>query len=201
MKSRRDLLKGAALAVTTAAIATIPAAARSITAPVGTPPTPDPFVELGRRLLRAERRYNRISALHDRAEGNALQAGFSINRPFMMVGMRHCGSAKDIEHAAAEAGFSPERGAQLARIFRSRLAHQRRQRTAAGLDAIDAKLKAARAEYWRLYRAVAKAPAMSIAGLAVKIRLMAAEITEGHTDHGDRLARGAVRDAKRLAAG
>jgi hypothetical protein len=114
-----------------------------------------------------------------------------------------CASAAEVERAAAEAGFSQERIGELIGVWYSREAERQAQREAAGLRPFDEARDATWAEWNRLMQVLVDTPAVSLAGLLVKLRQIAEDI--GPDDEiciytGD-LVRSALRDAERLAGG
>lgn len=200
---RRAVIKGATIATATGLVS---AAALRATiaqaAPVAALAQPDPLLALGAAVEAAQQRCNRAAVQEDEACAAARKAGFNVSHPMMAVGRYSgCCSVREIKRAAEEAGFGVERQAELIGVYRRRLAQRRQQSIAAGLRPFEVELRNAEREWRRAMQAIVTTPAISYAGLAVKLRLIKEEMEDGKTSHGDELAQSAYRDAQRLAAG
>lgn len=71
--------------------------------------------------------------------------------------------------------------------------------TAEQIAAAEARHMAAREAWHAAMQAIVDAPAISFAGLAVKVRLMGKELLEGDSDHRDDLVKSTIADVERLA--
>ena len=197
MKTRRDLLR--ALGITAAAIGITGSVSAGTTAPAAAPSAPDPLIAIEKAYRRAWRRYSRADDARDLARHAARERGFAIGTPEMTVGRRHCLSISEVREAAQEAAFTQERTDELVTVFRRRLAKRLRECIRAGLAPYDAEWKAANAECDRTFRAIARTPATNLDGVAVKLRFLLAEHTDGLSLGGESIARSALADVKRLA--
>ncbi len=197
MKTRRDLIR--ALGVGAAAISLSGSVSAEPPAPTSASSPPDPLIALEKAYRRAWRRYSRADDARDLARHAARERGFEIGTPEMTVGIRHCLSVPEVREAAKEAGFTQERTDELVSLFRRRVARQRRECVRAGLAPYDAEWKAANTECDRTFRAIARTPATNLDGVAVKLRFLLAEHTDGLSLGGESIARSALADVKRLA--
>ena len=117
----------------------------------------------------------------------------------MTVGYNACISAECVERSAAEAGFSPERTRELVGVWQDRERERQAQRKAAGLIPLDEAEITEREEWERLARLLIDTPAVAVAGIAVKLRRIAAMADDGWSEQIADLARSALRDTEQLA--
>ena len=118
---------------------------------------------------------------------------------------RYCWGRSEIIAAASPEGCygrhitEAERNRALAKL--KRLEHDGRAKIKElGLASLYDASEEADRRYDSRFRQIVSTPAMSVAGLAIKVRLMACDISDGISVFGRRLATGAVKDAERLSA-
>ena len=188
---RRALLRRAGtLATAAAAISTLPALASTAR---------DPLEDISAALDASIERSCAVANAIDEAEEAAREAGFQIDRAPMTVGYNACISAECVERSAAEAGFSPERTRELVGVWQDRERERQAQRKAAGLIPLDEAEITEREEWERLARLLIDTPAVAVAGIAVKLRRIAAMADDGWSEQIADLARSALRDTEQLA--
>jgi hypothetical protein len=175
----------------------------AVAAPVVATPH-DPVIGFYRAMRKAEKRWDSVTDRQDAAADAAWDAGWNVRRPFMTVGNYTCSSVEMVVAACQpndKDGPPAEKMPALVQEFRRRLTQQRRHRKAAGLGPLDAKVAAAKKEFFRLSRAFATAPALTMAGLVIKLRLVKSDIDDGPSLWAKPLIAGALADAKRLMGG
>jgi hypothetical protein len=152
-----------------------------------------------RQAERADfRAYKAVNAAEDEARGG----GFSyICLPYITVGTRRCHDAAEVETAARAAGFVEGRIPELVGVLRKRIATYRRERIRFGLAEFDAKAKAAREQYQRALRAVARARASTSEGVIAKLQHALNGIRMGYAESDAEIIASAIRDLKRLRGG
>ncbi len=160
---------------------------------------PEPIIRLYEAWKVADKRLRRAYKQLDEGEGTARARGAALHGiRGLTVGRQHCLSGRQIERAGSEAGFSKKRIAELVGHLREQEIEARTRREAAGLKPLDVEAKTARAEWNRALATIARTPSRSFAGLAVKLRFIAADIQDGPTREANKMARSALADALRL---
>ena len=193
--------------ITRRSILAATAASAAVVAPAGlalASATPDPLVALEASFLDAAAEFYRVCQLLDMAEGELIQDGVCPTMPSAIVGHWHCMSPNEVmRHCQPLDPDGPDEETGLAIV--DDLGARRRDYEAAridnGLGPLQDAMDTARDRYDDVLRAIAMTPAMTIAGLAVKLRLVKRDIDEGTTEYSDDLIDGAVADVERLSGG
>ena len=162
---------------------------------------PDPLIALAEAVRKADRRWCRACDARDEAE-KACGGPYHYLPPRIIVSNYECTSPRMILSACqphAPNGPTAEEGQALAGQLRLKIRAYRRRRLAAGLGPYDREVEQAERAYYAGREALSTTPAITVAGLAVKLRMIRNDFRDGGSDHSGPILRSALRDAERLA--
>jgi hypothetical protein len=195
--NRRHFLRLAG--ATAAATALLAAPALAVTVPVAT--IPDPLIALAVAERKAYRRMDRALDARDEAEG-AAGGQRQFLHPWVEAGNYVCHSPSMVLAACQPndpAGPSAEEGQALVAELRRKIRAYRRRWLAAGLGPYDREVREATREWHAAMTALSATPAVTFAGIAVKLRVIRHDFRDGATDYSGPILRSAICDAERLA--
>jgi len=186
------------------AVATALLAAPVIAAPAAAAATPDPLIALGAATRKADRRWSRACDARNDAEHQASAATGERwwTYFYVQVGNQECTSPSMVMACCQPnnpSGPTAEEGRKLAAELRRGIRARARRRLAAGLGPYDREVKDARRAWNGAMKAVADTPAITVAGIAAKLRIIRNDFLDGETGHSGSILRSAFRDAERLS--
>jgi len=158
------------------------------------------LVALGEVWAAAERNeraaWHRRDAIEERVRGE-------LREPRLLIfADQHCMTRANVLARCKPQnpdGPSLQEGERVWKEYAAEMAAYRARRRKLGLRPVDADIKKYRATWARALGTLARTPAQSVIGLAVKLRVIRDDFRDGEMIYSDRMLRSAVRDAERLA--
>jgi hypothetical protein len=156
----------------------------------------DPAIAAWDRLQAAEKAQSRAYDERDEAEHQARLRGYERQTARVFIGGYDCLSVAEVRRRTK--GLPKRKAQEAIEVMREALAEEQQERKKAGLRPYDSAVSRTTQQWRAAMQAMADTRATTLAGVILKLKLIALELRDGKTNYGESILASAIADLARI---